>query len=97
VIESDADRLAMIQAVGEAFDTGSPTTLYAIFDRPHEDVLIGEIVVVARRPVLYCRTSDLVAHSLVKQSKVTRVSDGRSYFVKDLEDDGVGITVVALS
>jgi hypothetical protein len=97
VIESEADRLGYLQAVGEQFDTGKPTRMWAIFDRPTEDVLVAEITFAARRPVILCRTSDVIAHELVKQSKITRVSEAASFFVKEIEDDGTGMTFIALS
>jgi hypothetical protein len=97
VIETDADRLATIQAVGEQFDTGKPTRLWAIFDEAYLETDLDRFTVANREPMLQCRTSDVAAHELVKQSKVTRVADGSSWFVKDFEPDGTGMTVVRLS
>lgn len=97
MLESEADRLAMIQAVGgEEFDTGHAERLLAIFDRAYEESVLTGHVVANRRPILHCRTSDIAAHELVKQYKVTRVSDGSVFFVKDFEPDGTGMTIVVL-
>lgn len=95
MIESDADRLALIQAVGEQFDTGKPTRMWAIFDEAYLETDLDRFAVANREPMLHVRTSDLSAHELVKQSKVTR-SDGSDYFVKDFEPDGTGMTLVRL-
>lgn len=95
--ESDADRLAMIQAVGEQFDTGKPTGMWAVFDEAYVGTELDRFTVANGEPVLTCRTSDVVAHELVKGSKVTRAAGGSGYFVKDLEPDGTGITLVRLS
>lgn len=96
MIETDADRLATIQAVGEQFDTGKPTRLWAIFDEAYLETDLDRFTVANREPMLQCRTSDVAAHELVKQSKVTRVADGASYAVKDLEPDGTGMTIIRL-
>lgn len=97
MIESDADRLALIQAVGEQFDTGKPARMWAIFDEAYLESDLDRFTVANREPMLTCRTSDVAAHELVKQSKVTRVSDGSEYYVKDFEPDGTGMTVVRLA
>lgn len=94
--ESDADRLAMIQAVGEQLDTGKPTRMWAIFDEAYLARDLDRFTVANREPVLMCRTADVVAHELVKQSKVTR-ADRSVYFVKDFEPDGMGMTLLRLS
>lgn len=97
MLESEADRLASIQANGgELFDTGRPVRLWGIFERPFEEVLLSEHAFASRRPELLCRTSDVAAHALVKQSRITRVADGSSFSVKELEDDGTGMTVLVL-
>jgi hypothetical protein len=96
MLESDADRLDEIRTFGEQFDTGKPTRMWAIFDRAYEETLLNDHSFGARRPMLHCQTSDVTVHELVKTSKVTRVSDGKQYFIEALEDDGTGVTVVVL-
>lgn len=96
MFESDADRLAMIQAVGEQFDTGKPTKLWAIFDSAFLAEVLQRQTVSGDQPMFLCRTSDVQAHELIKKSPVTRVSDGEQFIVKDLEPDGTGMTLVHL-
>jgi hypothetical protein len=86
----------MIQAVGEELDTWKPTRMWAIFDRAYEESVLNELVVSNRRPLIYCRTSDVIIHELVKDSRIERVDDGSVWFVKDFEDDGTGVTVIVL-
>lgn len=96
MLESEADRLGMLKAVGgEEFDTGQPTRLWAVFDIPAID-REGLIPVKSRRPELSCRDSDVEAHSLVKGSSLVRVSTGVQYLVRELEPDGTGMTVIRL-
>ena len=96
MFETDADRLAMLQAAGEEFDTGRPTRLVGVFDRTFNDADLSNFRVTTGQPVLQCRDVDVAAHELVKQSKLTRVWDGKVYFVKDLQPDGTGMTVLTL-
>lgn len=96
MFESDADRLALIQAVGEQFDTGKPTKLWAIYDREYEEVAPGRVSFVSGKAQIACRTSDVALHELVKQSKLTR-ADGSVWFAKGFEPDGTGMTVVTLA
>lgn len=96
MFESDADRLTLIQAVGEQFDTGRPTKLWCIYDREYEEVSPGRGSFVSGKAQIACRTSDVAFHELVKQSKLTR-ADGSVWLVKGFEPDGTGMTVVTLS
>jgi hypothetical protein len=98
MFESEADRLAMVQAVGgEEFDTGRPTSLLGVFDREAEQNFVGDHVVETRVPTLTCRSSDVAAHDLKKGSAITRVSDGSAFRVQRLEDDGSGMTTIRLT
>lgn len=97
MFESDADRLALIQAAGEQFSTGSPQKLYGIWDRPSIDVDGGVIPVKDRKPQIECRESDIAAHALIKKSPITRDADGKQYFVRDFDFDGTGMATVMLS
>jgi hypothetical protein len=97
VFESEADRLGLIQAVGgERFDTGNADKLWAIFEREYLQTEVGVQSVANRRPTLTCRSSDVIAHSLVKDSKVVRDSDGSTFFCSKFEPDGTGMTLVML-
>jgi hypothetical protein len=96
-IESEADRLAMIQAVGgEEFDTGYTERLWGVFDRDHALAFAGEHTSSVKRVTLQCRSSDVAAHSLVKDSVIRRLADDSSYRVRDFEPDGTGMTVLVL-
>lgn len=84
-------------AGGEEFDTGAAQHLWAVFDRAFLEQPVGSQTVETRKPMLTCRTSDVAAHSLVKQSVIRRVADDKSYRVVRFEDDGTGVTVVVLA
>lgn len=94
--ESQADRLSMIQAVGETFDTGHTDALWGIFDYAFDEQEVNLQRVENRIPVLMCRTSDVTEHQLVKDSVLTRVSDGTAFRVKRFEPDGTGMTLIQL-
>jgi hypothetical protein len=94
VLESDADRLGYIRAVGETFSTSRPEKLWLIFDREFIEQQIGPLSNEGRRPIALGRTSDVALHELVKESKVSRDADGEDYFVRRLEPDGTGMTLV---
>jgi len=98
VFESEADRLASIKALGgEPFDTGNAEKLWAIFDREYLEAQIGLQSVANRKPMFLCRSSDVAAHALVKDSSaVTRDSDGSKFFCLKFEPDGTGMTLVLL-
>jgi hypothetical protein len=97
VLESEADRLAMVQAVGEPFSTSRPEKLWLIFDREFIEQTVGNFRNEGRRPIGFCRSSDVALHELVKDSALTRDSDGAKYFVKRFEPDGTGMTLLVLS
>lgn len=96
MIESDADRLALIQAVGEQFDTGKPTRMWAIFDEAYLESDLDRFTVKNRRAEITCRESDVELHGLVKGSPIERVANGSKYSVKELAPDGTGLTVISL-
>jgi len=87
MIESEADRLAYLQALGEEWSTPAGK-LWAIFDNEYAEAS-GEVDVETRTPVLLCRESDAKAQSIGKGTAVTRA--GRQYVVRRLEPDGVGM------
>jgi len=95
VLESEADRLAMIRAVGESFRS-SKGPLYGIWDSPSVDADGLLIPVKDRRPQIECREFDVVAHELVKESPVTREADGTRWFCREFVPDGTGMIVVLL-
>jgi hypothetical protein len=96
VLESEADRLATIQAVGESFSTARPEKLWLIFDREFIEQQFGEFTTEGRKPVGVCRTSDVELHELVKESVITRDADGAKYTVRRFQPDGTGMTLLVL-
>lgn len=97
MVESEADRLALIKGVGgEQFDTGRTEMLWGIFDREYYDAVAGVQTIESRRPVITCRSSDVEAHELIKKSVIRRVADDQTFVVKRLEPDGVGMTILVL-
>jgi hypothetical protein len=97
MFESDADRLAIVRAVGEPFSTSRPEKLWLIFDREFIEQTLGNLRNETGKPVALGRTSDMALHELVKESPITRDSDGMKYFVKRIEPDGTGMTLLLLS
>lgn len=97
MFESEADRLAMVQAVGEAFSTSRPEKLWLIFDREFIEQSLGNFRIETGKPVVFGRSSDVALHELVKDSPITRDLDGAKYFCKRFEPDGTGMTLVVLS
>jgi hypothetical protein len=96
-MESEADRLAMIQAVGgEPFTTDKPAPLLGVFEREPQEALADGRVVSNYVPILESRSSDVAAHGLMKGSAVIRQKDGAQYVVRDLLDDGTGMTRLVL-
>lgn len=95
--ETDATRLAVIKAGGgETFDTGYTESLWAIFDIPTIDSDGAIVAVQNRQPELACRESDVVAHSLVKQSPIRRIVDDKQYSVRKIAVDGTGMATIML-
>jgi hypothetical protein len=97
MLETEADRRdAIVSLGGEPFDTGYVSFLVGIFDEVYLETEISEYTIANREPVLICRTSDVAEHGIVKQSRLTRVSNKAAYFVTDFEPDGVGMTLLRL-
>ena len=94
MLESEADRLAMVQAVGETFSTAKADKLWLIFDREYIEQQLGEFSIDGRKPIGLGRTSDIALHELVKDSVVRRDADGGSYMVRRLQPDGTGMTLL---
>lgn len=94
--EDEDDRRAHVETFGEQFDTGKATKLLGIPLPEYRESSLGQLTVANPMMGIECLTSDVAEHELVKQSKVTRVSDSTDYFVKDFEPDGTGMTVLRL-
>jgi hypothetical protein len=89
-MESDADRLASIKALGGQLVSHSQGACWAIFDRTFVESVDGSIE--SRQPVLTVRTSDV--ESLAKD--VVFTVGGQDFRVKRQEPDGTGMTLIHL-
>ena len=93
MIESDADRLALLRALGESVTTPRGTLLCLFDSPPATDQFSGENVGV-NSPRIIVRTSDLLVHLLARG---VRVIYGTEYYkVRRTVDDGDGWTTVFL-
>ena len=98
-VESDADRLAMLDT--GVFGTnvtvpGSPVTVVrGIFDDAHFEVDNGITIVSTSEPQLHVRTSDVTGSPSVLQGATVIIS-GDSYTVTDIQPDGTGMTLLRL-
>jgi hypothetical protein len=88
-IESDADRLMLLEDWGEDATYGA-STITGIFDDSYSDM----VDIAGSVPVFTCRTSDVTAASVAVGGTLT-VSAG-SYTVRALEPDGTGMTRIVL-
>lgn len=93
-MESDADRLAEIQALGgqRVFIRGAE--FWALFDRQYQSVALGQLEIESRSPALTCRTSDVERLALVKDDPIDGLPE--PFRVKAHEPDGTGMSVVVL-
>lgn len=91
MLESDADRLAMIKSLGGLSVSVRGQSFWAIFDNGNVDVL-G--MVESSDPFLTCRTSDVLSLAIVKDDAIEIA--GEQYRMKTTKDDGTGMTHMAL-
>ena len=95
--ETDTDRLAYLQILGETatltVSGGSPTTISVIFDREFEEVAGGTVDFASSNPFVQCRT---VAVSAVSPGDVLTVQS-TDFAVEVRMDDGTGMTTLQLS
>jgi hypothetical protein len=87
-LESDADRLAYLQAVGEQISVNGQT-LWAVPDNAYVDVLD---LAAGTRPQAIVRTAD-VPNIAPGQ---TVVMQGTQYSVAEIQPDGTGMTTLIL-
>lgn len=89
MMESDADRLAMIKSLGGQLISHAQGSFWAIFDR---DFLLVTDAVESRQPALTARTIDVA-----ELSKDTTLDvGGEIYRIKRPEPDGTGMTTIIL-
>lgn len=94
MLESDADRLASIKALGGVAASTAGGSLWGIFDRTYQAAQMTGIDIEDRAPVFECRSADVDRMAIVKD--VTLTICGVDYRVKRLEPDGTGMTIVVL-
>lgn len=92
MFESDADRLAMIRALGGVAISGPHGRFEAIFENPH--IAVGDLAVDSTAPSLTARDTDLDRCGVF--SGVTIDVGGRIYLARSMQPDGLGMTVVDL-
>jgi hypothetical protein len=89
MLESDTDRLAYLQAVGEPVTiNGQP--VWAVADNAYVNVLD---LAAGTRPQLIARSSDVAA--VVTGAGV--VMQGTAYNVAEIQPDGTGMTTLILT
>lgn len=89
-MESDADRLETIRALGGRLICLGDSKVWAVFENGFFETVPG---VESRQPYLLCRTSDLPT-AFQKETDID--IDAEHFRVKRLEDDGTGLTRVML-
>mgnify|MGYP002626069193 CR=1 FL=1 len=99
---ADCANVATRDTFGEAWEyrppAGTPSyALTAVFDEPHLEIEFGADVIPhsASGPTLDLRLADLPV-APVTRATVTRVSDGKSWVVSDVERDGNGGALLRL-
>lgn len=92
MLESAADRLALLQAAGEEIEVDE-VSVWAIFDDENAQITVGDMRFQATAPQIICRTTDVAD---VSQDSTIRVRD-TFYRLADLqpEIDG-GLTTLRL-
>lgn len=90
MIETDADRLALVRDLGEKVYIDN-CAYYGVFENEYLEDLDGPGVS-SSSPMLTVRSSDVA--SVVPGSTVIR--DSVTYTVREVEPDGTGITLLRL-
>lgn len=93
MFETDADRLAMIRALGGVVISTAYGSLDGLFD--DEFVSVGEMAPVdSSGPTLIVRSSDAKTHALDQGIEIS--IDGAPYIVRGIQPDGTGMTRLQL-
>jgi hypothetical protein len=90
-VDSDADRLAMIQGLGGLRVSVRGSKFWAIFDNAYADIQQAE----GTSPALTCRSSDVEFLTITKDDVIEDIGDDE-WRVRRLEADGTGMTVIRL-
>lgn len=85
MIESPADRLALLQAAGEEIEVDD-IALWAIFDDEGTPLVVGDMRFLATAPQIICQASDAAD---VSQDSTIRVR-GTYYRLADTEPERTG-------
>jgi hypothetical protein len=92
VLESNADRLALIKGAGGELVLVDGAGVWAIFTDAHTPLQFGDQIISSSEPQILARSSDLEA--LVDGSVIKRGS--LYYGVAAIEPDGTGMTTIRL-
>jgi len=91
MLETDADRLAMIKSLGGLVVSVRGKDIWCIFDNGNVDVLS---MVESSGPSMHCRSSDVSSIAITKDDEVE--INGEQYRVKKMDPDGTGMIMVHL-
>lgn len=92
-MESDADRLAMLQALGGTQVQAQGATFTALFDAAYQAAL-SDPAIEGVHPALTCRTADVERLALTKGLPLT--VGGVAYRILRHEPDGTGMSLLVL-
>lgn len=91
-IESDATRLAMLQAVGGQTIRAAHGTFVGVFGDDYVGIGDGVADVESSAPMVTCRTSDVTRLLIERGERLT--IDDEYYTVVSHRPDGTGITIL---
>ena len=94
MLETDADRLGLIQSLGGLRVVSPAGDLWGVFDNAQEPATFDDGTVMAAGPQLSVRASDVLALG-IKAGTELQV-DVATYRVARLQRDGAGMTVLLL-
>lgn len=94
-VETDEDRLALLEDWGVSAVTGAGATIQGVFDDKYLGIDAQGMVVEADSPIFVCRSSDVASAALTHGATVT--INGVTYTVRTLKPDGTGMTQLVLS
>ena len=92
-VENDTDRSAFVNTdeFGESFTVGA-SSFNAIIDNSYNE----DDRVESNEFVLTMRTVDVTSNSITRDTTVTRDSDSQDYKVREIQNDGTGMSMLVL-